>query len=220
MGDFRRITKRTPFPQAGTEWGSLGDGAGKRGTRTVAPAPAHRALPPLCPGSSATPAPREAGAETQEGCGAGNNRAREGARWQGRVQGTASHSFTQAEKHKPICVDLKPTEGYLVGKRVGIELKDLLGAAGRSPHLPRRSHCRGVWVPGAPSRTSGALSGEREFERERVLGSPKVWQALPQPDAPSASFPSHPSLARLSCRFSPPARAQGRAARPLPGTLV
>lgn len=34
--------------------------------------------------------------------------------------GPASHSFMQAEKYKPICADLKPTEGHLVGKRVGI----------------------------------------------------------------------------------------------------
>lgn len=29
--------------------------------------------------------------------------------------GPASHNLTQAEKHKPICADLKPTEGHLVG---------------------------------------------------------------------------------------------------------
>lgn len=61
------------------------------------------------------------GMETQEGCGAGNKGAPEGAGRQGRVLGTASHSVRPAEKHKPICVDLKPTEGYSVGKRVGIE---------------------------------------------------------------------------------------------------
>lgn len=161
MGDFRRITKLTPFPQAGTEWGSLGDGMGKRGTRTVAPAPAHRALPPPCPGSSATPAPREAGAETQEECGAGNNRAPEGARWQGRVQGTASHSFAQAEKHKPICVDLKPTEGYLVGNRVGIELKDLPRSCGEEPSPAQEEPLQGSLGPRCPQQSFwGFLWGE------------------------------------------------------------
>lgn len=104
--------------------------------------------------------PGKLGMETQEGCGAGNNRAPEGARRQGRVQGTASHSVMLAEKHKAICVDLKPTEGYLVGKRVGIKLKDLLGAGGRRAHLPRRSRGGGAWVLAAPSRASRAFPGE------------------------------------------------------------
>lgn len=50
----------------------------------------------------------------------GSARAPEGARRQRRVLGTASHSSMQAEKHQPIYADLKPTEGHLVGKRVGI----------------------------------------------------------------------------------------------------
>lgn len=29
--------------------------------------------------------------------------------------GPAIHNLAQAEKHKPICKDLKPTEGHLVG---------------------------------------------------------------------------------------------------------
>lgn len=76
--------------------------------------------PPHAQGALLPQPPGNPGRETQEECGAGSARAPEGARRQGRVQGPASHSFMQAEKHKPIYADLKPTEGHLVGKRVGI----------------------------------------------------------------------------------------------------
>lgn len=58
----------------------------------------------------------------------------------------------------------------------------------------------GAWVPAAPSRASGAFPREREFERERALGSLKVGRASPQPDASSAASPFSPlPILTLSC---------------------
>lgn len=76
------------------------------------------------PGDPAVPSSRELGIWTG-GTGRGTREPwREpGAEeiWRGwGGQEAASHSFTRTEKHKPICTDLKPTEGHLVGKRVGI----------------------------------------------------------------------------------------------------
>ena len=67
------------------------------------------------------PAPREAGHLDPAGEWGGDDRVPEGARRQGRVQGTASHSFVQAEKHEPICADLKPTKGHLVNESESIK---------------------------------------------------------------------------------------------------
>lgn len=50
------------------------------------------------------------------------------------MQGTASHSFTQAEKHEPICADLKRTKGHLVNESESIK-GPRQGWGGRA-HLP------------------------------------------------------------------------------------
>lgn len=80
------------------------------------------------------PAPREAGHLDPAGERGGDDRAPEGARRQGRAQGTASLSFTQAEKREPICADLKPTKGHLVSESESIK-GPRQGWGGRA-HLP------------------------------------------------------------------------------------
>lgn len=92
-----RVTMWTPFLRAGD-----GGPGGRIGLWPVTLWP----LPPHAQQALLPPSPRGGWVST--------------SRPSGRVQGPASHSFMQAEKYKPICADLKPTEGHLVGKRVGI----------------------------------------------------------------------------------------------------
>lgn len=101
MSNLTRVTEWTPFPQARQEEGKQGCSS----PSGLFHSHVQRAL---------LPAPQPPG-----GLGV-SHQSPEGAKRQGRVRGTASHSFMQAEKYKPICADLKPTEGHLVGKRVRI----------------------------------------------------------------------------------------------------